>query len=161
MRKQRIRRLSAALLSLLAIAGCGSKQAEPSKPETPPPTSAQPVSPAPQPVVSEPQKPDVQEPPKTVDPAAELVAHMSLTEKIGQMVLVGMDGTAVQPDIASLIKDRCVGGIILYSNNIVSPAQTVKLANGLRQINRDAGGKLPLLLSADQERGVFPDCRRR
>ncbi|MCZ8516424.1 beta-N-acetylhexosaminidase [Paenibacillus filicis] len=152
--RQRIRLLSAALLSLIAIAGCGSKQAESSKPETPPQTSAQPVSPAPQPVVSEPQKPDVQEPPKTVvDPAAELVAHMSLTEKIGQMVLVGMDGTAVQPDIATLIKDRRVGGIILYSNNIVSLAQTVKLANELRQINRDGGGKLPLLLSADQEGG--------
>jgi beta-N-acetylhexosaminidase len=135
MRKQRIRLLSVALLSLLALTGCGSKQAEPSKPETPPPTSVQPVSPSPQPVVSEPQKPVLQEPPKTVNPAAELVAQMSLTEKIGQMVLVGMDGTAVQPEISTLIKGRRVGGIILYSNNIVSPAQTDELVNGLKKLN--------------------------
>jgi hypothetical protein len=82
MRKQRSRHLSAALLSFLVIAGCGSKQAKPPISVTPPTTSAEPVPPAPPPVVSEPQKPDVQEPPKTVDPGAKLVAQMSLTEKI-------------------------------------------------------------------------------
>ncbi|WP_261381226.1 beta-N-acetylhexosaminidase [Paenibacillus cremeus] len=78
---------------------------------------------------------------------------MSLTEKIGQMVLVGMDGTAVQPEISSLIKERSVGGVILYSNNVESAKQLSQLLNGLKQVNRDAKSKLPLLLSADQEGG--------
>ncbi|MDQ1914384.1 beta-N-acetylhexosaminidase [Paenibacillus sp. GD4] len=138
MRVQRSLYICAAVISIiLVLTGCKIKQAEPSTPGGQPPATAHPVSPAPQPA----------------DPTAELVAGMSLAEKIGQMVVVGLDGTAVQPEIRSLIKERRVGGIILYSNNVVSSKQMSELVNGLKQTNRDAGGKLPLLLSADQEGG--------
>ncbi|CAM3391121.1 beta-N-acetylhexosaminidase [Paenibacillus lupini] len=126
----------AAAFLLIVLSGCSTTHSDSNASEAPPS--------APQPVVHE---------QPAADQIADLVASMSLSEKIGQMVLVGMDGTEVQPEISSLIKERQVGGIILYSNNIVSASQTNKLVNELKQINHDAGGKLPLLLSTDQEGG--------
>ncbi|MCM3628282.1 beta-N-acetylhexosaminidase [Paenibacillus glycanilyticus] len=127
-------------LLLFVLGGCSIKQSEPAAPTT----TKSPSSSAPQQI-------DHESPAE--DPTADLVASMSLTEKIGQMVLVGMDGTEVQPDISSLIKESRVGGIILYGDNIKTASQTSKLVNSLKRINRDAGGKLPLLLSTDQEGG--------
>ncbi|TCM96498.1 beta-N-acetylhexosaminidase [Paenibacillus sp. BK033] len=126
MRYLRICSLYAIILALLVLTGCGT---------------------------AEPEQPVNSETPTPADPIAELAASMSLTEKIGQMVLVGMDGTEIQPEISKLIKDNHIGGIILYSNNIESPSQTIKLVNDLKQINRNNGAKLPLLLSTDQEGG--------
>lgn len=144
MRLLRMFLIYAAALFLIVLSGCSTKHAEPSAPAAPPSTTLSP---------STVPKPIDHEPSPTVDQTADLVASMSLSEKIGQMVLVGMDGTEVQSDISLLIKERQVGGIILYSDNIVSAAQTNKLLAGLKQINHEAGGKLPLLLSADQEGG--------
>lgn len=122
--------LSIIALSIFTLlTGCLAKPAQPSAPS---PT----VTPSP-----------------AKDPITELVAGMSLMEKIGQMVVVGMEGTQVQPEIISMIKDRHAGGIILFGNNLVTPDQTVQLLNALKQVNQDAGAKLPLLLSADQEGG--------
>ncbi|WP_336785772.1 beta-N-acetylhexosaminidase [Paenibacillus sp. MMO-177] len=116
----------ASILVLLVLTGCGT---------------------------AEQQQPVISETPKPVDPIADLVGSMSLPEKIGQMILVGMDGTEVQPEISKLIRDSHVGGVILYSDNIASASQTIKLVNDLKQINQDNGAKLPLLLSTDQEGG--------
>lgn len=143
MRTHRFSFAYTAALFLILLTGCSTSHSDRDA-STPPASTNSPISTAPQPVVHE---------QPAVDQIADLVASMSLSEKIGQMVLVGMEGTEVQPEISSLIKERQVGGIILYSNNIVSASQTNKLVNGLKQINHDAGGKLPLLLSADQEGG--------
>ncbi|WP_127496286.1 beta-N-acetylhexosaminidase [Paenibacillus glycanilyticus] len=126
MRYFRMFTLYATIFTLLVLTGCGT---------------------------AEQQQPEISETPKPVDPIAELVASMSLSEKIGQMILVGMDGMEIQPEISKLVKDSHVGGIILYSNNIASASQTIKLVNDLKQLNKDNGAKLPLLLSTDQEGG--------
>jgi beta-N-acetylhexosaminidase len=144
MRFHRFSFVYAAAFLLIVLSGCSTEHSDPNASASPPSSTHSSVSTAPQPVVHE---------QPAVDQIANLVTSMSLSEKIGQMVLVGMDGTEVQPEITSLIKERQIGGIILYSNNIVSASQTNKLVNGLKQINYDAGGKLPLLLSADQEGG--------
>ncbi|TBL76663.1 beta-N-acetylhexosaminidase [Paenibacillus thalictri] len=143
------------------ISGCGPKQTETPESLTSPPASVHPATPGQSPVVQEPSKPD--------DPAAALTAQLSLPEKLGQMVLVGMEGAAMQQEIRGMISDRHVGGIILYGNNIVSPQQLSELVNELKKANRETGAKLPLLLSADQEGGrvsrlpqdidVFPNSR--
>ncbi|GLX70621.1 beta-N-acetylhexosaminidase [Paenibacillus glycanilyticus] len=127
MRLHRIYCVSAAacMLIVLVLGGCMTKHPSPSAP------------------VTEPE----------VDPIATLVQSMSLPEKIGQMVVVGLDGTEVEPPIRSLIADSHVGGIILYGNNIVSATQTNKLVNDLKHLNQTAGAKLPLLISTDQEGG--------
>lgn len=138
--------LYATLIVLIIIIGCSKKQMEPIASASPSPTQTASPTPTPTPPATPTPKPPV-------DVVGELVSKMSLAEKIGQMVLVGLEGTSVQPEISSLIKVNRVGGIIYYGNNIVSAAQTNKLSNDLKQVNQDADSKLPLLLSTDQEGG--------
>lgn len=90
------------------------------------------------------------------DPKARtnsLVDRMSLDQKIGQLVMVGVDGTTAGSNIKTLLRQYHVGGIILYGKNIKTPGQTVQLINQLKTINAQAGNPLPLFLSTDQEGG--------
>jgi beta-N-acetylhexosaminidase len=76
---------------------------------------------------------------------------MSLEQKIGQMLLIGIDGTTLQAEAKNLIAKEHVGGIILYKNNISDLAGSVKLINSLKQANTNSD--VPLLVSVDQEGG--------
>lgn len=86
-----------------------------------------------------------------MDAVAELLAEMSLEEKIGQMMFAGISGTVMSDSTNHLINSYHVGGLIFYKNNIASASQIVTLQNEIRAAN--AGNKLPLLLGVDQEGG--------
>jgi len=76
---------------------------------------------------------------------------MSLSEQIGQRVLVGLNGYTVDSQTEKLIYDHHVGGFILYSSNIRDPAQLVRLLNDLKSANSE--NEIPLFLSVDEEGG--------
>lgn len=82
---------------------------------------------------------------------AEMLAEMSLEEKIGQMMFAGISGTVMSESTNNLINSYHVGGLIFYKNNIASTSQIVTLQNEIRTANE--GNKLPLLLGVDQEGG--------
>jgi beta-N-acetylhexosaminidase len=82
------------------------------------------------------------------------INQMSLDEKIGQMLMVGIDGTTPGNDAETMIKQACVGGIILYGSNIQSLSQTVQLTNELKKLNAEAHHPEPLLISVDEEGGL-------
>ncbi|MFE5322056.1 beta-N-acetylhexosaminidase [Paenibacillus sp. NPDC056579] len=125
------------IASLIALSGCGLF---PSRSNT--------AAPAPTPAPA--QTPAAQTPaPK--DPIRELVESMSIDEKIGQMLLIGIDGTTFNDTLRRNITERHIGGFIFYSNNIESSHQAWSLISAMRKAN--TGAKLPLLLSADQEGG--------
>lgn len=88
---------------------------------------------------------------KPENPNNTSISNMSLEEKIGQLVIAGMDGTSVQDLDKSLITDYHVGGFILYGNNLISKQQTQLLVNDLKTINKE--NNLPLFISVDQEGG--------
>ncbi|MFC4619584.1 beta-N-acetylhexosaminidase [Camelliibacillus cellulosilyticus] len=90
---------------------------------------------------------------KKKDAGHDQLAKMTMDEKIGQMVLAGIDGTTVTSQVQSFIKTSKVGGFILYGNNIVTADQTVGLLNALKNTNVQAGNPQPLFLSVDQEGG--------
>ena len=85
-------------------------------------------------------------------------------EKVGQLFMVGFDGTTVSADLAAFIKEYKPGGIILFSRNIESAEQIVELTNELQRCSPHS----PLLISIDQEGGrvsrlpkdftIFPPC---
>ncbi|WP_155987867.1 beta-N-acetylhexosaminidase [Gorillibacterium massiliense] len=85
------------------------------------------------------------------DPNLERVQSMTLDEKIGQMLLVGIDGTEMNDQMNSLIKTYHAGGVILYKPNIESASQTVTLVNALKKAN--AANSAPLFLGVDEEGG--------
>ncbi|WP_150273789.1 beta-N-acetylhexosaminidase [Paenibacillus tepidiphilus] len=83
--------------------------------------------------------------------AEETLASMSLEQKIGQMLLVGIDGTKLDAKARSMISEDQVGGIILYADNISGLKSMVSLINELKRSNR--GNPAPLWISVDQEGG--------
>ncbi|WP_123039891.1 beta-N-acetylhexosaminidase [Cohnella candidum] len=90
--------------------------------------------------------------PSEKDPVAEKLASMSLEEKVGQMVLAGVEGTVLDAVAAKMIARDHVGGIILFKNNLSGGiGSSVKLLNALKKANR--GNPAPLFLSVDQEGG--------
>jgi beta-N-acetylhexosaminidase len=81
---------------------------------------------------------------------ANLIAHMSLDEEIGQMIMVGFDGSTMSPAVGELIKRYHVGGAILYAvtGNVVSGPQIQYLVEQLQ-----SQASVPLLIATDQEGG--------
>lgn len=85
------------------------------------------------------------------DIAAELLAGMTLDEKIGQMVIAGFDGYEVNENVRSLIRNYHIGGFILYGRNVQNTGQLLALINWLKITN--SANKVPIFVSVDEEGG--------
>src|SRR5207245_11034839 len=72
--------------------------------------------------------------------------------KVGQLMSVAFHGTKVTSSLEAMIRDRGVGGVILYSENFTDAAGLARLVADLDQIARDAKS-LPLFFEIDQEGG--------
>jgi len=84
------------------------------------------------------------------DPIEEKLNAMTLEEKIGQMILVGVYGTELNDDIIYSLNNFHFGGIIFYDRNLESVAQTKKFAN---DIEAAANQKVPMFFAIDMEGG--------
>ena len=88
----------------------------------------------------------------TPGPTGDVVAAMSLERKVGQLMSVAFHGTKITSSLEAMIRDRGVGGVILYSENFTDAAGLAKLVADLDQIAREAKS-LPLFFEIDQEGG--------
>lgn len=88
---------------------------------------------------------------ESIDPIKEKIAEMTIDEKIGQMVIVGLKGTSMQARALKMIESYHIGGFILYKDNILDANQTMALLNQLKAANHSNAA--PLWLSIDQEGG--------
>jgi beta-N-acetylhexosaminidase len=84
--------------------------------------------------------------------ADDLLAAMNLEQKIGQVMIIGFDGTTVDADLRQMIAEYHVGGVILFARNVQSPAQVAELTNELQSIARESGHP-GLFVAVDQEAG--------
>lgn len=71
----------------------------------------------------------------------------------GQRLMVGFDGTSLNSEIKFYIDKLKVGGLILFSRNIISPDQLRELCNSVQNYALSCG-QPPLFISIDQEGGV-------
>jgi beta-N-acetylhexosaminidase len=76
---------------------------------------------------------------------------MKLEEKLGQLIIAGIDEYSMNVQARELIETYHVGGIILYKPNVKNTSQLAALVNELKKTN--AGNKLPLWLGVDEEGG--------
>ena len=81
-------------------------------------------------------------------------AGMTLEEQIGQLLMVGFWGTTISQEVIDLIRNRHVGGIILFSRNVQDAQQVLKLTRDLQRVAKEAGQRCPLLIAIDQENGM-------
>jgi beta-N-acetylhexosaminidase len=77
---------------------------------------------------------------------------LSLEEKIGQVMIIGFDGTTLTPELKAMITEYHVGGVILFARNVESPEQVARLCNDLQQAATESGHP-GLLIAIDQEGG--------
>ncbi|KAF1953633.1 glycoside hydrolase [Byssothecium circinans] len=76
-----------------------------------------------------------------------------LDRTMGQLFMMGFDGTSVTPHIKTLIEEHYLGSILLTAKNLKSAEETTKLCYELQKIAHDAGHPVPLAIGIDQENG--------
>ncbi|HXU89214.1 MAG TPA: glycoside hydrolase family 3 N-terminal domain-containing protein [Methylomirabilota bacterium] len=77
-----------------------------------------------------------------------------LAPRLGELLLVGFHGTAIEdnPDVERLLCRVRVGGVILFARNIVDADQVARLTRGLAERARECTGRA-LLVAVDAEGG--------
>lgn len=102
------------------------------------------------------------------DQADDIVAKLTLREKIAQKIMLdfrywcdkkpvggncNQNFIQVNKTVAALLNQHHIGGVILFSNNIVDTAQITTLNADLQQAMQ-GNNRLPLFISIDQEGGI-------
>ncbi|KAL8715130.1 MAG: hypothetical protein Q9220_001087 [cf. Caloplaca sp. 1 TL-2023] len=90
-----------------------------------------------------------------ISPGSATLASVwdDMDRAMGQMFIMGFDGTEVTPQIQSLIENHHLGTILLTAKNLKSAEQTTKLVLDLQTIAHSAGHPVPLAIGLDQENG--------
>ncbi|PPA69266.1 glycoside hydrolase family 3 protein [Jeotgalibacillus proteolyticus] len=84
------------------------------------------------------------------------IGHMTIEEKVGQMLMPdfrnwnGQNVTQMLPEIEQLVKEYHLGGVILFRENVVTTEQTTQLVHDYQE----AAEKHALLMTIDQEGGI-------
>lgn len=97
-------------------------------------------------------QPTVQPTPETpIDPVAEQLAELTTEQKVGQLLIAGVEGYTPGVDARIAIQEYQVGGVILFKDNVESASQLAMLNNSLKALNEE---HVPLLLCVDEEGGM-------
>ena len=82
--------------------------------------------------------------------AEKILNAMTLDEKIGQMLMIGVHGTALNADSRFMLSEYAAGGVILFDRNL-------ETADGVRRFTKELqdarSGELPLFIAIDEEGG--------
>src|SRR5712691_6813551 len=82
--------------------------------------------------------------------AAQTLATMSLEQRVGQVFMLGFEGTTLTSANRALVQGLHLGGVTLFARNITTGPQLARLDADLQTI-ADA---VPLFISVDQEGGL-------
>lgn len=76
-----------------------------------------------------------------------------MIEKIGQQLIMGIQGTSLLKEEREFIVKYNIGGIILFSRNLESPEQIHALCSELHSLRKETKDHAPLIVSIDMEGG--------
>lgn len=79
------------------------------------------------------------------------IKDLTIEEKVGQMIMVGLDDNYVTNRMKKLIVEHKIGGVILYRKNFKTYEDMIKLISDLKKTNQN--NKIPLFIAIDQEGG--------
>ena len=79
-----------------------------------------------------------------------IVSSMSTSEKVGQMVMIGIHGQDVTDDSLYMLHQYHTGGVVLFDRNLASTEQVTALTEHLQA---QADQKVPLFIGIDEEGG--------
>jgi beta-N-acetylhexosaminidase len=120
--------LCALAISLVALAGCGGGS----------------------------PRPPEEAPAETLDAeseATEEVGRLGIRDAVGQMFVVGMTGPEPDYYIEKMVRERNIGGVLLFGYNMESEEQTRSLAGSLQELAMQTEPAIPLFMAVDHEGG--------
>lgn len=77
------------------------------------------------------------------------ISELSLEAKLGQLFVVGFEGSRISRGLRGLLEKRGFGGVALFARNVRSAKQLARLCAGIRGLDTP----LPPIISVDQEGG--------
>ncbi len=86
----------------------------------------------------------------------DIVAQMTLREKLGQLLVLdlrkweGQPQTELNDECGQVIRDYGIGGVCLFASNLKDPGQIVILVDAMQR-----AAKIPLLMAIDEEGGYI------
>lgn len=78
---------------------------------------------------------------------------LSVRDAVGQMFVVAVGGTEPDYYVEKMIRERNIGGVILFAHNMESEAQTRELVGALQELSVATEPSIPLFVAVDQEGG--------
>jgi len=84
---------------------------------------------------------------------ASIVSEMSVKDMVGQMFVVSVGGTEPDYYIEKMVRERNIGGVILFGYNMKSEEQVKALVGPLQKLSMETEPAVPLLVAVDQEGG--------
>ena len=81
------------------------------------------------------------------------LCSLNTEQKVGQLFIIGIDGTKVDEEMEAIIKNLHPSGVLLLGKNIENKEQLEKLISDLQVIAKKDTG-LSLFIAVDQEGGV-------
>ncbi|MCY3955147.1 MAG: beta-N-acetylhexosaminidase [Nitrospira sp.] len=75
---------------------------------------------------------------------------MTIRDTVGQLLMVGFEGTEPSREFLDWLQECRPGGVILFSRNLVDPEQVARLTNALQE----HAPNFPLLMAIDEEGGA-------
>ena len=82
----------------------------------------------------------------------KIIDQMTLSQKIGQMFVVGFNGTEIPDNLVNSINNYHFGNVIYMGYNVTSPTTLTKLSNDIQNAMVKAN-LVPAFISTDQEGG--------
>ncbi|GAA1863178.1 glycoside hydrolase family 3 N-terminal domain-containing protein [Myceligenerans crystallogenes] len=158
------------VLVLLSVAGCGGpgEGARPSAPSEASGTTTPSASPAPPAPATPDPSPGPTTSEGTVTPSPrpapsdidELLEKMTLEEKVGQIIMVGVPVTGELETPAAVIRDHHVANVFLHGRTEAGQAPMRELVDEVTAVGAAANPRDPLMLVAtDQEGGLVQVLR--
>lgn len=99
-------------------------------------------------LAQEPLKPTANAP----DPIHDVIAKMTLDQKVGQLFMIGFSQTTLDPKLKSFFAKIKPGSFLLFKRNITSLEQVRKMNRDLAEMSMENTGVKPLI-AVDQEGG--------
>lgn len=85
--------------------------------------------------------------------ASVAVEDMGVREMVGQMFVVSVGGTEPDYFIEKMVRERNIGGVILFGHNMRGRDQVRSLTGSLQQLSMRTEPAVPLFVAVDQEGG--------
>ena len=81
------------------------------------------------------------------------VDRMSVPDLVGQMFVISVGGTEPDYYVNKMIRERNIGGVLLFGYNMESEEQTRALTGALQELSMKTEPAIPLFIAVDQEGG--------